>query len=176
MADINFSFDNMNEEQIYSELKSKLNFLFPKTDSDLSKLSNFTALLKQSFGKISWVGFYFFDGFKLHLGPFQGKIACTQIDFGKGVCGSALKERKTFIVDNVNTFPGHIACDADSKSEIVVPIISGNDLYGVLDIDSYRYAAFNQIDKKFLEDFTEFLVAEINFKKIIYSLFEQKEK
>jgi len=172
----NFSLEseNMSEEQIYIDLKSRFKHMFPKSDSDISKLSNFIALLKQIFGKISWIGFYFFDGKILHLGLFQGKIACTQIDFGNGVCGTALKERRSIIVENVNKFPGHIACDSDSKSEIVVPIILGNDIFGVLDIDSYRYSAFNQIDQKYLEEYLNFLANEIDFRKIIFSLIEQK--
>ena len=172
MSEFNVSYENLSEEQIYIAINSKMQYLFPKTDSDLSKLSNFTALLKQSLGKISWVGFYFFDGNKLHLGPFQGKIACTQINVGSGVCGSSIKEQKTLIVENVNKFPGHIACDSESKSEIVIPIISGNDIFGVLDIDSYRYSAFTEVDEKYLVESVKFLVREINFKKIIHSLFE----
>ena len=138
-------------EEQYLLLIKQVKSLLNKNDNFLSNLSNLTALLKQTFEKISWVGFYLFDGKKLYLGPFQGKIACTQIEIGKGVCGSAAKKSKTIIVDNVDLFPGHIVCDFDSKSEIVVPVISNNQLYGVLDVDSTELSAFNETDKKYLE-------------------------
>jgi len=148
-------------EEQYLLLIKQVKSLLNKDDNFLSNLSNLTALLKQTFEKISWVGFYLFDGKKLYLGPFQGKIACTQIEIGKGVCGSAAKKSKTIIVDNVDLFPGHIVCDADSKSEIVVPVISNNHLYGVLDLDSTELNAFNETDKKYLEIICEFLGEEI---------------
>ena len=148
-------------EEQYLLLIKQVKSLLNKDDNFLSNLSNLTALLKQTFEKISWVGFYLFDGKKLYLGPFQGKIACTQIEIGKGVCGSAAKKSKTIIVDNVDLFPGHIVCDADSKSEIVVPVISNNHLYGVLDLESTELSAFNETDKKYLEIICEFLGQEI---------------
>ena len=148
-------------EEQYLLLIKQVKSLLNKDDNFLSNLSNLTALLKQTFEKISWVGFYLFDGKKLYLGPFQGKIACTQIEIGKGVCGTAAKKSKTIIVDNVDLFPGHIVCDADSKSEIVVPVISNNHLYGVLDLDSTELNAFNETDKKYLEIICEFLGEEI---------------
>ena len=107
------------------------------------------------------MGFYLFDGSKLYLGPFQGKVACTQIEIGEGVCGTSAKEQKTIIVHDVDKFPGHIACDSGSKSEIVVPIIKNKKLYGVLDVDSYQYNAFNDTDKIFLEEICNFLSTEI---------------
>lgn len=148
-------------EEQYLLLIKQVKSLLNKEDNFLSNLSNLTALLKHSFEKISWVGFYLFDGKKLYLGPFQGKIACTQIEIGKGVCGTAAKKSKTIIVDNVDLFPGHIVCDSDSKSEIVVPVISNNQLYGVLDLDSTELSAFNETDKKYLEIICEFLGEEI---------------
>lgn len=148
-------------EEQYLLLIKQVKSLLNKEDNFLSNLSNLTALLKQTFEKISWVGFYLFDGKKLYLGPFQGKIACTQIEIGKGVCGTAAKKSKTIIVDNVDLFPGHIVCDSDSKSEIVVPVISNNQLYGVLDLDSTELSAFNETDKKYLEIICEFLGEEI---------------
>ena len=99
-----------------------------KEDNLITNLSNFTAALKQTFSKISWVGFYLFDGSKLYLGPFQGKVACTEIQIGSGVCGTSAKERKTIIVEDVDKFPGHIACDVESRSEIVVPIFKDEKL------------------------------------------------
>jgi len=138
---------------LIKQVKSLLN----KDDHHLSNLSNLTAILRQTFDKISWVGFYLFDGEKLYLGPFQGKVACTSINIGEGVCGTAAKKSETIIVENVDLFPGHITCDADSKSEIVVPIFSNNKLYGVLDLDSTELSSFNEIDQKYLERICEFL-------------------
>jgi len=148
-------------EEQYLLLIKQVKSLLNKNDNFLSNLSNLTALLKQTIDKISWVGFYLFDGKKLYLGPFQGKIACTQIEIGKGVCGTAAAKSKTIIVENVDMFPGHIVCDSDSKSEIVVPVISNKQLYGVLDLDSTELSAFNETDKKYLEIICEFLGEEI---------------
>ncbi|HED05710.1 MAG TPA: GAF domain-containing protein [Ignavibacteria bacterium] len=139
------------------QIKSLLN----KNDNYLSNLSNLTAAFKQSFDKISWVGFYIFDGKKLYLGPFQGKAACTEIDIGKGACGTAAQKRETVIVPNVNEFPDHISCDADSRSEIVIPLIKNKEPFGVLDIDSTFYSSFNEIDKFYLEEIANFLMQEI---------------
>jgi len=130
----------------------------------LSNLSNFTAALKQTFEKISWVGFYLYDGEKLYLGPFQGKVACTKIELGKGVCGTSALKKETIIVRDVNAFPGHIACDDGSNSEIVVPILKENELIGVLDLDSYHLNAFDETDKKYLEELTKFLAEKIFIK------------
>lgn len=148
-------------EEHYKLLLSQVEALVSGDENFLSNLSNFTALLKQSFEKISWVGFYLFDGNKLYLGPFQGKVACTQIALGKGVCGSSALERRTIIVPDVNEFPGHIVCDADSKSEIVIPIIKNEKLLGVLDLDSADYDSFNETDKKYLEHLCNYLAGNI---------------
>jgi L-methionine (R)-S-oxide reductase len=145
----------------YAELASIIKNLLSKNDNLISNLSNFTAALKQTFDKISWVGFYLFDGEKLYLGPFQGKVACTQIEPGNGVCGTSALSRKTIIVDDVNQFPGHIVCDSDSKSEIVIPLLKNNNLLGVLDIDSSDFSAFNETDKQNLEYICNFLTEEI---------------
>lgn len=146
----------------YEELLPQVNAILNKEEPVITNLSNFTALLKQSFKKISWVGFYFFDGEKLILGPFQGKVACTIIKIGKGVCGTSAQKRETLIVENVHEFPGHIACDGGSNSEIVVPIISNNKLIGVLDLDSYNFSAFGEDDKIYLEKFCELLVNKLD--------------
>ncbi len=132
-----------------------------KEDNLITNLSNFTAALKQTFSKISWVGFYLYDGSKLYLGPFQGKVACTEIQIGSGVCGTSAKERKSIIVEDVDKFPGHIACDVESRSEIVVPIFKDEKLFGVLDLDSTDYNSFNETDKKYLEELVSFLSKEI---------------
>jgi L-methionine (R)-S-oxide reductase len=141
----------------YEELSIIIKGLLNKNDNRLSNLSNFTAALKQTFDKINWVGFYLFDGEKLYLGPFQGKVACTQIELGKGVCSSAASSLRTIIVPDVNKFPGHIVCDSDSKSEIVIPLIKNDKLLGVLDIDSASLNAFDETDKKYLEYICNFL-------------------
>ncbi len=148
-------------EEKYKLLSKQLKSLLNKDENILSNLSNFTAALKQTFDKISWAGFYLYDGTKLYLGPFQGKVACTLIDLGRGVCGTAASDRRTIIVEDVDKFPGHIACDPESKSEIVIPIIKNNELYGVLDVDSAQLGSFNQIDQKYLEEYCAFLSSEI---------------
>lgn len=148
-------------EEQYQLLVKQLKSLLDKDDNFLSNLSNFTAALKQTFEKISWVGFYLYDGEKLYLGPFQGKVACTKIKIGNGVCGTSAEIRRTLIVPDVDKFPGHIACDVESKSEIVVPIIKDEKLIGVLDLDSASLNAFNQIDQKYLEEIVKYLVNEI---------------
>lgn len=148
-------------EEQYKELISQIRFLLSKDDEIISNLSNLTASLKQAFEKISWVGFYLYDGKRLYLGPFQGKVACTSIELGRGVCGTAAQKGETIIVPDVNKFPGHIFCDADSKSEIVVPVEKEGKLYGVLDLDSAEYNSFNDTDKKYLEEIVYFLSREI---------------
>lgn len=105
--------------------------------------ANLSALIYWSLERISWAGFYVFDGKELVLGPFQGKPACTRIALGKGVCGEAAQQRRTIVVPNVNEFEGHIACDAASQSEVVVPLVANGKLFGVLDIDSADLARFD---------------------------------
>ena len=112
---------------------------------------------------INWAGFYLYKNNELVLGPFQGKPACTHIELGKGVCGSAALSRETQVIKNVHEFPGHIACDSQSNSEIVVPIIKNNILIGVLDIDSPLYSRFDEIDKKYLEEFVDILNEHITY-------------
>lgn len=152
---------NLTLENQYILLNRQLKSLLDKNDNWLSNLSNFTAALKQTFEKINWVGFYLSDGEKLYLGPFQGKLACTKIEMGKGVCGTAAKKLESIIVPDVNKFPGHIFCDTDSKSELVIPLVKKEKLFGVLDLDSYSYDSFNEIDKKYLEDICSYLTEEI---------------
>jgi len=157
-------FSGLSDEEKYRSLLSQIKFLLTKDELLLSNLSNCIAALKQTFEKISWVGFYLFDGNQLYLGPFQGKVACTKIALGTGVCGAAASTKKSIIVKDVNEFPGHIACDSGSNSEIVIPIVKDNELIGVLDLDSYQYNAFNETDRKYLEDLCKFLAEEIFIK------------
>jgi GAF domain-containing protein len=148
-------------DEQYQLLVKQIVSLLNKDDNLITNLSNFTAALKQTLTKISWVGFYIFDGSKLYLGPFQGKVACTEIKLGSGVCGTSAQKRETIIVEDVDKFPGHIACDVESRSEIVVPIIKDENLFGVLDLDSTEFGSFNEIDKKYLEELISFLSKEI---------------
>ena len=148
-------------DEQYQLLVKQVKSLLRKEDNLITNLSNFTAALKQTFNKISWVGFYLYDGNKLYLGPFQGKVACTEIQIGSGVCGTSAKKNETVIVPDVDKFPGHIACDVESRSEIVVPIFKQEKLFGVLDLDSTDYNSFNKTDKKYLEELVSFLSKEI---------------
>lgn len=149
------------EEEKYRLLNSQLKSLLTKEDNLISNLSNLTAAIKDTFEKVSWVGFYLFDGQKLYLGPFQGKVACTNIEIGKGVCGTSAAKRETIIVPDVDKFPGHIFCDSNSKSEIVVPLFQKIQLLGVLDLDSHEYNSFGNTDKEYLEEICKFLCEEI---------------
>lgn len=157
MAETIFINKGQSLDEQYQSLVKQVKSLLNKDDKLISNISNFVAALKQSFDKISWVGFYFADGENLHLGPFQGKVACTNIKIGQGVCGTAAMGKKTVIVEDVYKFPGHIFCDADSKSEIVIPVFKNHDLFGVLDLDSTKLSAFNDLDKKYLEEMCFFL-------------------
>ncbi len=148
-------------DEQYRLLVKQVKSLLRKEDNLITNLSNFTAALKQTFNKISWVGFYLFDGDKLYLGPFQGKVACTEIQIGSGVCGTSAQKRQTIVVPDVDKFPGHIACDVESRSEIVVPILKVENLFGVLDLDSTDYNSFNETDRKYLEELVSFLSKEI---------------
>jgi len=149
-------------EEKYKLLIKQLKELLNLDDHELSNLSNLTSALNQTFDKISWVGFYLYDKEKLYLGPFQGKVACTTIEIGNGVCGTAAAKKETIVVPDVDKFPGHIVCDSDSKSEIVLPIINKDGkLFGVLDLDSSEYNSFGETDKIYLEEICKFLVEEI---------------
>ena len=130
----------------YRELLPQLRALFDGEPDLVANLANAAAALRVCVAKASWVGFYILRGDMLVLGPFQGNIACVRIALGRGVCGAAATERRTLIVPDVEKFPGHIACDAGSRSEIVVPLLQGDRLVGVLDVDSHELAAFDDLD------------------------------
>ena len=155
------SSSGLTDKEIYKDLIPQVHELLDESEHWVTNLANLSALLKQAFEKISWVGFYLFNGEKLVLGPFQGKIACTVIAFGKGVCGTSAEKKETVIVKDVHQFPGHIACDDGSNSEIVIPLLRQNELLGVLDLDSYSLNAFNETDKKYLEEICRFLCEKI---------------
>jgi L-methionine (R)-S-oxide reductase len=130
----------------YRELLPQLASLVDGEPDLVANLANVTAALRECVPAASWIGFYVRRGDELVLGPFQGKVACVRIAWGRGVCGTAAAERRTVIVPDVDAFPGHIACDAGSRSEIVVPITRGDRLVAVLDLDSYERAAFDDVD------------------------------
>lgn len=149
------------KEEKYKLLLEQMPHLILRDDHWLSSLSNFVAVLNQVLSDVSWVGFYLVDGRKLVLGPFQGKLACTQIQFGKGVCGKVAETLMTEIVPDVHKFPGHIACDSESNSEIVIPIIKDSVLIGVLDLDSTSFNTFDEIDKLYLEQLVDILIQNL---------------
>jgi GAF domain-containing protein len=130
----------------YREVQGQLTALFAGERNGLANAANMTALLYEALPDLNWVGFYFLQGGELVLGPFQGKVACVRIAMGRGVCGTAAERRETVIVQDVNAFPGHIACDAASRSEVVVPLIQNGRLLGVLDLDSPQPARFDDED------------------------------
>ena len=117
----------------------------------IANLANVSALIREYVGDINWAGFYLMEGGKLVLGPFQGKAACTEIEVGSGVCGTAVAQRRTQLVKNVHEFSGHIACDSASNSEIVVPLFKDGEVFGVLDIDSPSLARFSEEDREGIE-------------------------
>lgn len=149
----------MDYERIIFNIKIQLH----KEKDSLANLCNSLAFINE-LDDVSWVGIYYYKEGELVLGPFQGKAACNRIKVGSGVCGTAFKENKTIIVPNVNEFPGHIACDAGSRSEIVVPISIGDNKIGVLDIDSYSLDRFSEIDKSNLENIVNLLIESDVFK------------
>lgn len=124
---------------------------------EMTLLSNTSAIIYQLFKDINWVGFYIYKNGVLHLGPFQGKPACMLINLNSGVCGYSARNKKSIIVDNVHEFEGHIACDSASNSELVVPIIINNELYGVLDIDSPNFSRFSNDDLILMENVINYI-------------------
>src|SRR5579859_219532 len=130
----------------YAQLAEELGGLLSGESDFVANAANTTALLFDALPDLNWVGFYFLKHDELVVGPFQGKPACVRIALGKGVCGTAAVERRTIVVPDVEAFPGHIACDAASRSEIVIPLIAGGQLLGVLDIDSPKLARFDEGD------------------------------
>lgn len=146
-------------EENYQLVKKQLAALIDGEPNLIANLSNASALLNQFLKHINWVGFYLLEEDVLVLGPFQGLPACVRIPINKGVCGAAAKQMKTIRVEDVNKFPGHIACDAASQSEIVIPLIKDGSLIGVLDIDSPEKNRFDELDEKELEQFVDILVS-----------------
>lgn len=141
----------------YGELNARLRALTEGVPHPIANLSNAAALLWESLEEINWAGFYLLEGETLVLGPFQGRPACIEIPLGRGVCGTAAAERETQLVPDVHAFPGHIACDSASNSEIVVPLVRDDQVIGVLDMDSPILDRFTRADRAGLEDFARIL-------------------
>ncbi len=135
----------------YKYMTAAMKALADGVDYNMSNLANASALIWDQLDDINWAGFYIMDDGLLKLGPFQGKVACTRIQVGKGVCGTAVSEDSTQLVYDVHQFPGHIACDSASNSEIVVPLHKNGEIYGVLDIDSPSIGRFTEEDREGLE-------------------------
>lgn len=148
-------------EKEYNLLTKQVEALAEDSSDWLPLLANVSALLFYSLPDINWAGFYMVRGDELMLGPFQGKVACTRIAKGKGVCGTAWEKDEIQLVSDVHEFPGHIACDADSNSEIVVPIHSEGEIVAVLDIDSPHKSRFNEDDRKGLADIVKIIEKNI---------------
>lgn len=140
-----------NKTEKYQSLIPQIKALIEGEPDMIANMANIASALKMQFNWW-WVGFYLIKKEELVLGPFQGPIACTRIKKGRGVCGSAWQEEKTFLVEDVNNFPGHIACSSDSKSEMVIPLFKDGNIFGVLDIDSEYLSFFDETDKIFLEE------------------------
>lgn len=158
MAETLFIPQEATKEDKYLALLPQIDALIAGEEDLTANLANIAAALKYGMG-FFWVGFYLVKHDQLILGPFQGPIACTRINYGKGVCGTSWKEAKTIIVSNVDEFPGHIACSSDSKSEIVVPVVREGKVVAVLDVDSDKLNEFDEADQRYLEQ----LIGKINF-------------
>lgn len=149
---------NGTKESQYSSLLPQVSALLSGESDMIANMANVSAALKEQFG-FFWVGFYLVRGEELVLGPFQGPVACTRIKKGKGVCGTAWNNAESLIVPDVDAFPGHIACSSLSRSEIVVPLFKDNQVFAVLDVDSELLDAFDDTDRKYLEELVALLTA-----------------
>ncbi len=147
--------------QLYDELVTALEAMIEDEPDALANLANAAALLHQSLPGINWAGFYLMRQSQLVLGPFQGAPACVRIPIGHGVCGTAAARRETIVVPDVNAFPGHIACDPRSRSEIVVPLMDAREVWGVIDVDAPTTGRFDEEDRRGLEAFAAVLAARL---------------
>lgn len=148
--------ESSSKEDMYTSLSPQIKALVEGETDLVANLANVAAALKEVFN-FFWVGFYIVKNDQLVLGPFQGPVACTRIAYGKGVCGTSWKDKRAIIVDDVNQFPGHIACSSLSQSEIVIPIVRDNKVVAVLDVDSDKLSEFDAIDQKYLSEIVEYL-------------------
>lgn len=147
----------MSKKELYKSLNEELKGVIEYISYGMANLANASALLYECLEDLNWAGFYLMRDDHLVLGPFQGKVACIEIPVGRGVCGTAVKENATQLVKNVHEFPGHIACDSASNSEIVIPMHVNGEIWGVLDIDSPSLARFDEEDQAGLTEFVEIL-------------------
>lgn len=161
-------FNGLDLEERLKTMVQMLEGLVSGDEEDITKLCNASALINALLGRVNWCGFYLNKNNELILGPFQGMPACTKIQIGKGVCGTAAKEKKVLRIDNVHEFEGHIACDAASNSEIVLPIVVNDNVLGVLDIDSDEFNRFTEIEEKYLVEAVEVLIKFVKFDKMSY--------
>lgn len=152
------------KKEMYELLIAQVKTILDGETDVIANLSNVSALLNEALQDINWVGFYLMKEGRLILGPFQGKLACIHIPLGKGVCGTAAQSKETQLVKNVHEFPGHIACDSATNSEIVVPMLYMEQVIGVLDIDSPKLLRFDEIDQRYLEKIVEILVSSCDWK------------
>jgi GAF domain-containing protein len=155
------TYDFKNADAAWHDLARDLSALLHGERDLVANAANTAALIWDALPGLNWAGFYLYKSGELVLGPFQGKPACVRIAIGKGVCGTAAARRTTVIVDDVHAFPGHIACDSASNSEIVVPLLKGDDLVGVLDLDSPLHARFGEPEKRGLERLATIFVASL---------------
>lgn len=161
MSAIEYTY-SQDKEKMYKEVGMHLKGLLEDVPYKIANLANASALLNQAMRDINWVGFYLMEEGKLVLGPFQGKTACVEIKVGRGVCGTAVAKDEVMLVKDVHQFPGHIACDEASASEIVLPIHVGGEIIGVLDIDSPVVGRFDEVDKAGLLKVVEILEVALN--------------
>lgn len=157
---------NMNDEERLKYMNMLVKGQLDSEKDDLANLSNATGIIMACVQDLNWAGFYILREDQLVLGPFQGLPACNRIEIGKGVCGTAAAKREVQLVEDVRLFPGHIACDSASNSELVIPIIKDNLLYGVLDLDSPKKDRFTELEKKYFIKFVETLNKYINWANI----------
>lgn len=147
-----------NKQDMYQLLREQIKTMLEGETDVIANLSNCSALLNEALSDINWVGFYLMKQNELILGPFQGKLACIHIPVGKGVCGTAVETKEIQLVKDVHEFPGHIACDSASRSEIVIPMMLRDKIIGVLDIDSPSVARFDELDAMKLEEIVQLII------------------
>ena len=162
MSHVSRHYDFTVADTAYAELARDLSALLAGERDLIANAANTSALIYDALPDLNWAGFYLYKSGELVLGPFQGKPACVRIAMGKGVCGTAAARRETVLVEDVHAFPGHIACDSASNSEIVIPLVKGSDLLGVLDLDSPLHARFGAADACGLEALARIFVGSLD--------------
>jgi L-methionine (R)-S-oxide reductase len=161
MSHASQTYDFTRPEAAYAELARDLSALLSGERDMIANAANTAALVYDALPALNWAGFYLYKSGELVLGPFQGKPACVRIALGKGVCGTAAARRETVLVEDVHSFPGHIACDSASNSEVVIPLVKGTELLGVLDLDSPQLARFTAADARGLEKLAQIFLESL---------------